>query len=229
MPKARTSLWATALAVSSVLGYIIFSYHSMFGLYGPGLGVEDSAGYGVANEIDSGGAAEAAGIAVGDCLIAVNGQRLSNVVDWLALRMNFVPGRPAALHLERNGQPRDIAFVIDKTVWGTLTPTARLTEIIFLLSKLITLIVGLFIVFSRPRDFVGRLGGWFLFSMATVFEAFPHGLSSFFRSLPFFVAWPVMLVYVSAAIRTPLLFTFFALFPRNAIIDRYCDVCFTTT
>jgi membrane-associated protease RseP (regulator of RpoE activity) len=160
MPKARTSLWATALALASVLGYIVLSYRSMFGPYGPGLGVEDSAGSVVINEVDPGGAAEAAGIAVNDRLMAVNGQRLSNVVDWLALRMNFVPGQPVALHIQRNAQPLDTTFTIRETVWSTLSRTAQLTEIIFLLSKLITLIVGLFIVLNRPRDFVGRLGGW---------------------------------------------------------------------
>jgi hypothetical protein len=64
---------------------------------------------------------------------------------------------------------------------------------------------------------VARLGGWFLVSTATVFEAFPYGLSSFLRALPFIITLPVMLVYVSAAIRTPLLFVFFALFPDRLI------------
>jgi eukaryotic-like serine/threonine-protein kinase len=217
MPRARTSWWAALLAVASVLGYIVLSYHSLFGLWGAGLGVEDSGGYVVADEVDSGGSAESAGIAVGDRLISVNGQRLSNVVDWLAVRMNFVSGRPIVVHLERNAQPLDLTMTIRASVWSVLSPTARVTEIIFLLSKLITLLVGLLIIFSRPRDFVGRLGGWFLVSMATVFEAFPYGLSSFFRALPFLVAWPVMLVYISAAIRTPILFTFFALFPQKLV------------
>jgi serine/threonine-protein kinase len=205
------------LAVASILGYLVLSYYALFGLWGAGLGVEDSGDRVVVDEVDSGGAAEKAGIAVGDSLVAVNGQRLANVVDWLALRMNFVSGQPVPLHLERNGLPLDLSLTIHERAWSVLSPTARLTEIIFLLSKLITLLVGLLIVFNRPRDFVGRLGGWFLVSMATVFDAFPYGLSSFFRSLPFLVAWPVMIVYVTAAIRTPLLFTFVALFPRKLI------------
>jgi hypothetical protein len=217
MPFARTSWWVALLAVASILGYIVLSYHALFGLYGPGLGVEDSAGYVVVDEVETGEAAARAGIAIGDRLLAVNGQPVATVVDWLALRMNFVPSRPVGVHLERNSQPLDLAMTIRGTAWSVLSPTARVTEIIFLLSKLVTLLVGLLIIFSRPRDFVARLGGWFLVSMATVFEAFPYGLSSFLRALPFIITLPVMLVYVSAAIRTPLLFMFFALFPDRLI------------
>src|SRR5262249_9270110 len=174
MPSARPRSWVILCAVASVLGYIALSYYALFGLWGAGLGVEDSAdGHVVVNEVDRGSAAEKAKIAVGDHLIAVNGQRLSNVVDWLALRMNFVSGQPVPLHLERNGQPLDLSLTVQERAWTVLSPTARLTEIIFLLSKLITLLVGLLIVFNRPRDFVGRLGGWFLVSMPPLFQAFP--------------------------------------------------------
>jgi eukaryotic-like serine/threonine-protein kinase len=217
MPAARAHWWVTVLAVGSVLGYVVLSYHALFGLAGAGLGVEDSHGYVLVDEVDERGAAATAGIVVGDHLLFVDGQPLSTVVDWLALRMNFVADRPITVHLERNGQPGDLAMALHGTVWSASSPTERATEGIFLLSKLITLFVGLLVVFSRPRDFVARLGGWFLVSMATVFQAFPYSFASFLRALPFFVAWPVMVVYVSAAIRTPLLFTFFALFPRKLI------------
>jgi hypothetical protein len=53
--------------------------------------------------------------------------------------------------------------------------------------------------------------------MATVFVAFPWGMASAFRALPIFLLWMVMIVYVSAAFRTPLLFAFFCLFPMRLI------------
>src|SRR6266851_1933468 len=109
MPFARTSWWVTLLAVVSILGYIFLSYHSLFGLYGPGLGVDDSGGYVVVDEVETGEAAARAGIAIGYRLLAVNHQPVATVVDWLALRMNFVSGRPVAVHLERNSQWLDLA------------------------------------------------------------------------------------------------------------------------
>jgi hypothetical protein len=42
-------------------------------------------------------------------------------------------------------------------------------------NKFITLVIGLFVMFTRPKDFVSRLGGWVLVSMATVYEALQMG------------------------------------------------------
>jgi len=56
--------------------------------------------------------------------------------------------------------------------------------------------------------------------MATVFEAFQWGLSSAIRALPLLVAAAVMLSYVSAAFRTPLLAAFFCLYPRRLFENR---------
>src|SRR5258708_33175250 len=108
------------------------------------------------------------------------------------------------------------------SVWKDYSPRSRASQFIFLANKLITLLIGLFVVFSRPRDFVSRLGGWVLVTMATVFEAFQWGLASAIGFLPFFFQGPVMLVYVSAAFRTPLLFAFFCRFPTKLFRGRWC-------
>src|SRR5258707_1565516 len=128
MPSVRPRLWVTLLAVASILGYVVLSYYALFGLWGAGLGVEDSGGYVVVDEVDSGGAAESAGIAVGDRLLVVNGQRLANVVDWLPLRMNFVSGQPVPRHLERNGQSRDLALTIRERAWSVRSLPPSLTQ-----------------------------------------------------------------------------------------------------
>jgi len=106
------------------------------------------------------------------------------------------------------------------TVWEESSRSLRASEIIFLAYKLITLAIGLFVVFNRPRDFVSRVGGWVLVVMATVFEAFQGGLAASIRALPLLVAVPVMLLYVSAAFRTPLLAAFFCLYPKRLFVNR---------
>src|ERR1700756_2454418 len=112
-------------------------------------------------------------------------------------------------------------MVIHGRIWDEWSDTRRTSNVIFLAYKLITLAIGLFVVFNRPRDFVSRLGGWVLVVMATVFEAFQSGVSAATRALPFFVAVPVMLVYVSAAFRTPLLAAFFCLYPKRLFVNRW--------
>jgi tRNA A-37 threonylcarbamoyl transferase component Bud32 len=215
MAPVRIRPWVLVLAASSVIGYVVLSYLILFGLADPGLGINDDQGYVQIDDVRAGSPAAAAGFAPGDHVVTAQGQPVANLADWLALRTNFVADESVSITVERSGRRLDLAMTPHGTMWSIWSQTTRATEVIFLLSKLITLIVGLFVVFSRPRDFVGRLGGWFLVTMATVFQASGYGFAAALRALPFFIQWPVMLVHVSAAIRTPLLFTFFALFPRK--------------
>jgi hypothetical protein len=217
MAHGRIRFWVLVLAASSVIGYVVLSYLSLFGVQDPGLGVDDDRGYLVIDDVEPGGAAAAAGLAAGDHVLSANGQPVANLADWLALRTNFVADQAIPISVEKNGRRLDLAMTLHGTMWNYFSRTGRATAVIFLSSKLITLVIGLLIVFSRPRDFVGRLGGWFLVTMGTVFVTSAYGFAAALRSLPFFILWPVMLVHVSAAIRTPLLFTFFALFPQKLL------------
>ena len=210
-----------AVAVISIIGYFYLAYLTLFGLSSGGMDVEDKSGRAVVSYLESDSPAVRAGLLVGDRILTVNGQPIGNVVDWLAHRMNFVADHPIAIGVERDARQLDLTMILHGTLWKDYGPRLRASQIIFLASKFITLLIGLFVVFSRPRDFVSRLGGWLLVTMATVFEAFQWGMASAIRSLPFLFQWPVMLVYVSAAFRTPLLFTFFCLFPKKLFSNRW--------
>jgi len=210
-----------AVAVISIVGYFYLAYLTLFGLSPGGIDVEDKSGHALVSYLENDGPAVRAGLVVGDRILTVDGQPIGNVVDWLAHRMNFVADRPIPIGVERDGRRLDLTMTLHGSVWKDYNPRSRASQIIFLASKLITLLIGLFVVFNRPRDFVSRLGGWVLVTMATVFEAFQWGMASAIRSLPFLFQWPVMLVYVSAAFRTPLLFAFFCLFPKKLFRSRW--------
>jgi eukaryotic-like serine/threonine-protein kinase len=209
-----------AVAVVSIIGYFYLAYLTLFGLSSGGMDVEDKSGHAVVSYLESEGPAVRAGLVVADHILTVDGQSIGNVVDWLAHRMNFVADRPIHFTVERDARRLGLTMILHGTIWNDYGPRLRASQIIFLASKLITLLIGLFVVFNRPRDFVSRLGGWVLVTMATVFEAFQWGMASSIRSLPFLFQWPVMLVYVSAAFRTPLLFAFFCLFPKKLFSNR---------
>ncbi|HXJ11859.1 MAG TPA: PDZ domain-containing protein [Candidatus Limnocylindrales bacterium] len=210
-----------AVAAISLIGNAYLGYYMLFGLASDGVGFEDRSGWVVVTDVGEKTAGARAGIEAGDKILEVNGQQIVTVVDWLAQRMNFEAGRPVALRVQRGAKPLDLTMVVEGRIWDEWSNSLRTSNVIFLGYKLITLAIGLFVVFSRPRDLVGRLGGWVLVAMATVFEAFQWGLSSATRSLPLFVAVPVMLVYVSAAFRTPLLAAFFCLYPKRLFVNRW--------
>lgn len=208
-------------AAICILGDVFLGYYMFFGVGADGVGLEDKAGSVVITDVDPGTPGARAGLQAGDQILSVEGQSIGTEIDWLAQRMNFVANRPTTILVRRKGQTIERIMVPRGTRWEDFDQAERAAGIIFLASKLITLAIGLFVVFSRPRDFVSRVGGWVLVVMATVFEAFQWGLSASVRALPFVLAVPVMLLYVSAAFRTPVLAAFFCMFPKRLFTSRW--------
>jgi len=215
-----------AIAAISLIGNVYLGYYLLFGLASDGVDIGEQSGRVVVTDVDENTAGGRAGLQPGDQILSVNEQPIGTVVDWLAQRMNFQAAHPAAIRVQRGGKTLDLTLAIHGTLWDERNDTLRASNIIFLAYKLITLLIGLFVVFNRPRDFVSRLGGWVLVVMATVFEGFQWGLSAATRNLPLFLAVPVMLVYVSAAFRTPLLAAFFCLYPKRLFVNRWLWTAF---
>lgn len=214
--------WRTVVfAAISLIGNVYLAYYLLFGLAPEGMDLDEQSGRVVVTDVGHQTAAGRAGLQSGDQILTVNGQRTGTVVDWLAQRMNFVADQPTAIRVQRGGKTIDLTMVIHGRLWDEYSNSLRASTFIFLAYKLITLAIGLFVAFNRPRDFVSRLGGWVLVVMATVFEAFQWGLSASIRALPLLVAAPVMLVYVSAAFRTPVLAAFFCLYPKRLFANRW--------
>ncbi len=88
---------------------------------------------------------------VGDVLLEVNGNDAGTEVDWLAQRMNFEPDKPIAIRRACRHQ-FDLKMILQGRIWDQLDRSAKTSQIIFLANKFITLVIGLFVVFSRPKD-----------------------------------------------------------------------------
>src|SRR5215469_16484553 len=226
MEFIRYSWRILAFAAISLAGNFYLGYYVLFGLAWDGVTVDEKSGRMVVSEIDEGSEGAAAGVHPGDRILTINGQRIGTVVDWLASRMNFSADRPVDFRVERGDSVLDLTLVPHGSLWNQLDPSLRNSEIVFLAYKLITLAIGLFVVFHRPRDFVSRLGGWVLVVMASVFQAFQFGLAGAIRALPVVIAVPVMITYVSAAFRTPLLAAFFCLYPQRLFGNRWVWTAF---
>src|SRR5215470_1488343 len=226
MASMRYSWRIVALAAISLVGNFYLGYYVLFGLAWDGVEVYEKAGRLVVGEIAAGTAGAAVDLQPGDRILSINGQRVGNVVDWLALRMNSAADHPMTFRVERGDTVLDLAIAPRGSLWRQMSLSVRNSEIVFIVYKFITLAIGLFVVFHRPRDFVSRLGGWVLVVMASVFQAFQFGLATSMRALPLLIAVPVMLSYVSAAFRTPLLAAFFCLYPKRLFENRWVWAAF---
>ena len=161
-----------ALAAISLIGNVYLGYYMLFGLASDGLGLDQQSGGVVVTDVGEQTAAARAGFQVGDQILSVNGQQIGTVVDWFAQRMNFQADQQTAIRVQRGAKTLDLALVVHGSIWNQRNSTQRASTIIFLAYKLITLLIGLFVVFNRPRDFVSRLGGWLLYLVRGRVEAY---------------------------------------------------------
>src|SRR5258707_1656084 len=206
-----------ALAAISLIGNVYLGYYMLFGLASDGLGLDQQSGGVVVMDVGEQTDAARAGFQTGDQILSVNGQQIGTVVDWFAQRMNFEADWPTRIRVRRGADTFDLRMVIHGRIWDEWNNMVRASNIIFLAYKFITLAIGLFVVFNRPRDFVSRLGGWVLVVMATVLGAFQWGLSAGRGNLPLLVAVSVVAVYLSARFGTPLLAAVFCLYPKRLV------------
>src|SRR5277367_2653949 len=130
MTKKRYSWQIVAVAAISVIGNSFLAYYLLFGLAGDGVAVTGISGRTVVTAVWKDTPADRAGLLEGDVLREVDGQRIGNVVDWLAQRMNFQEDKPIRIHLERAGQPMDLTMVIHGNLWHENDQSTKTSQII---------------------------------------------------------------------------------------------------
>jgi S1-C subfamily serine protease len=79
--------------------------------------------------LTAGGPAEQAGIAIGDKLVAINGERIANADDYRLKRVSILPNQPVRLRVASDGRERDVALrgwdAVDGMLYERLGITVR--------------------------------------------------------------------------------------------------------
>jgi tRNA A-37 threonylcarbamoyl transferase component Bud32 len=88
-------------------------------------------------------------------------------------------------------------------------------------TKLVTLILALAIAFRRPYDPLARVGSLFLASLAASFVQMPPGMAAIWRGLPATLGAALWIPAATVILPSPLLLTFFAIFPRRLFRSRW--------
>ena len=218
MPRPRAPWWIH-LCAASFLGYFGLGMFSSF--YPPAgvgvtIGTTRTDGLIVASVIAD-LEADRAGVQPGDRLVAINGRQLHNSREYSAFNASVSVGEERRWLFERSGRQFSV----------TLAPHRRqfFPLLIFLpviVGLLVSLVSSFVVVYSRPEDRVARLGALLLASMACVSAPlWPTGLAGTWRHLPVLAGallWPACLSTVSVG---PIMFSLFAVFPRNVIRRRW--------
>ena len=218
MPRPPVPWWIH-LCGASFLGYFALAMVSSF--YPPtdvGISIETTRTDGlIVTSVVANLEADRAGVQPGDQLVAINGRRLHNQLEFSAFNASVSVGEKRTWLFERSGRQ----FVV------MLAPHRRqFVPLLRFLPVFGGLVVSLFfsfvVVYSRPEDRTARLGALLLASMACALGLpfWPRGLAGTWRQLPVLVGallWPACLSGLSIG---PIMFCLFAVFPRSVIRRR---------
>jgi hypothetical protein len=167
--------------------------------------------------VEAGSAAERTGLLPHDQLLRVNGQELLGAVDWQWLRVHLDPARPLEVEMKRRGRAMHVSIPLSAGLHLWSIGSSRPGLIAFRLVQVVTLGFALLVAFSRPSQLSALLGAWLLASFATVSLVLPVRMFHFWQSLPQPIEALLWLPHTTSAALGPLLFAFFAVFPRRTL------------
>lgn len=160
-----------------------------------------------------------AGIQVGDRVLAIEGRRVRGLAQWDLIRINFEVGKPYRLQVERDGKPFERVLTLQRRSWSQQTQYRRIEFVLNTAGALLTLLVAFLVAFTRPYDWVARIGALSIALLGG--STYLYGAAAIVRRLPIIVGaliwWPQAGFFVFPA----LFFAFCSMFPRQLLRTRW--------
>jgi tRNA A-37 threonylcarbamoyl transferase component Bud32 len=172
----------------------------------------------VVEEVLPNSAGEQAGMQVGDRVLTIGGRRVLGLGQWDGIRMNFEVGKTYRLQVERNGKPFERVMTLQQRPWSQQTQYRRIEFVLNTAGALLTLLVAFLVAFTRPYDWVARIGALSIALLGG--SVYLYGAAAIVRRLPIFVGaliwWPEAGFFIFPA----LFFAFCSMFPRQLFRSR---------
>ncbi len=219
--SSRAPWWMFIIA-ASFLGLFALRIYVLSLFYpGPGpLGIffDDRSSSVIVEHVGTGSIAEQAGLRAGDRIVSANGLTIRRRINWDMAAVTFEVGRPLRLDIDREGRPIEVSMIPQRRLSGEL----RLPLALLLAgTDLLTLVIAFVVAFRRPHDLVARIGAWFLASAAIfIFPPVP-GIGAAWRHLPVPLGALLWIAFLSGSVFPAIFFTFFAIFPRPLLHQRW--------
>jgi tRNA A-37 threonylcarbamoyl transferase component Bud32 len=173
----------------------------------------------VVEEVLPNSSGDQAGTQVGDRVLAIDGRRVRGLAQWDQIRINFEVGKPYRLQVERDGKPFERVMTLQRRSWSQQTQYRRIEFVLSTAGALLTLLVAFLVAFTRPYDWVARIGALSIALLGG--SAYLYGAAAIVRRLPIFVGaliwWPEAGFFIFPA----LFFAFCSMFPRQLFRTRW--------
>ncbi len=171
----------------------------------------------VVRAVAPGSIAERAELQPDDRIVRANAQIVQSHTDWQRVRVHLNPRQPLDLEIRRGGVASVVSLPLDRPEVALdpgLPPLGLLT---FRLAQMVALGFAILVGVRRASQPSALLGALLLASIATVSLALPMRLAEFWERLPRLPALLLWLPFATSVAVGPLLFTFFAVFPRRML------------
>ncbi len=170
--------------------------------------------------VDPESIADRDGLLAGDRIVRANGQVLEQAADWHRVRVHLDPSKPLALDILRAGRPVSLSLTLRAGIreWRTGPPRPGLVA--FRIAQVITLALAIAVAFKRASHPPALIGALLLASIATLSIVLPMRIVAFWDALPWPLGALLWIPFATSVAVGPLLFTFFAVFPRRMLPTR---------
>jgi len=214
--RSRVPVWLHFVAGTFVAYYAVMFYSELYQPRWTGIGFEFSNGSMLITSVATNSPAGRAGLMPGDRVRAVDERTIQLWEDGSRFVAAREIGRTYHFAVERAGQEAECQMTLGRQSGDPLMRLERKRYVQFFL-----LLLALFLAYVRPRQVVAMIGAWFLAGIGTA-PVFPGAeMTAIWRELPVLLGAALWVPQLTHLMLLPLLFTFFALFPRRLFRSRW--------
>jgi len=226
MSSSRIPWWIWLIAASFIACFVVGFLHLPFRL-------PEATGFTLIfreNRVASvtpGSPAEAAGVKQDDRIISVDGRAVQNIVELGGALSSTVFDHPVSIVVLRGGQEVRLHLTLNRKLTEAWTSKEYLGWWVEFGVSLIQLLVGLLVLFKRPRDLTAVAAGIFLCGLGTgnTYFLFPSA-GVIWRNLPLAIQWLIFPVVILGANGFPVvpMLLFSLSFPKPLLHRRWAWV-----
>ena len=171
----------------------------------------------IVEDVLPGSIASRAGLRLGDRITQANGQIVEGRNDWQRVRLHLDPTRPLELAIERGFRASTVQLSLPSGFREPAAGSPPRGLLTFRLAQVVTLLFAVLVAVRRSSQPSALLGALLLASIATVSLVLPMRMAAFWQALPPPVAALLWVPFATSVAVGPLLFAFFAVFPRRRL------------
>ena len=180
--------------------------------------------------VTPGSPGDAAGVKQDDRIVNVDGRAVQSPIEVVSALSNTMFDHPVSIVVLRGSHEVRLQLILNHTLTQARTSKETLGWWVEVAVSLIQLLVGLLVLFKRPRDLTAVAAGIFLCSLGTGNPYFvsPHA-AVVWRNLPLAIQWfifPVLILGVNGLPVAPMLL-FSLSFPRPLLHRRWAWMMLT--